>query len=875
MASALDLETLQLAALLHDLGKFWQRTGEPRPPLARELEDLAVGRHGAHARWSAAFIQGHVPQPWHTAAWPALTHHLPAAGDRLARLVAAADRLAAAERRELEEEGEVRGPQQLRSILAGVAGPETGWRFPATSWYYPLCPLGSYTRETLFPSQTPLQEEPCRQAYRRLWEGFLREHQHLPREPFAAYFTSLYFLLQKYTWCIPSAYYRAEPDVSLFDHARITCALATCLWLDQTPEDELEALLHPAEEGEAIRRERFLLVGGDVSGVQRFLYTISSQGALRGLRGRSFYLQLLAQAIVRRLLRAWGLSLPHLIYEGGGHFYLLAPLRARETLPALRRELSQALVETHRGALFVALDAVPLSATHLLKPAELTEGFRRLAEQLNAAKRRKGSELPLAYLEERLFTPQPGGGPEHRACRVCRGEIDDAPTEPPADPDDPQRKCPLCRGLEELGDRLRRGSSLLLWEIEAPPPAAHPAGASGTGSGHGQELALAPAIPGGGWQRALRWLGLEAMVLRPGQPLRPDQRPVVPPGAQATLLRLQDADFEAAHKEAATLGLPHAAIGFHLLAQATPLSTEQPDAVADFEELASSSTGIKRLGYLRADMDNLGQIILRGLCQADAAGQPIAQSDRASLSRRAALSFSLRLFFEGWLSTLCDAYNPRARSTPSGAPAGSDRLYLIYGGGDDLFLAGAWDAVAKAAAEIAQTLREFAGHNPAVHLSAGIALRPPKYPLYRVAEEAGETLEAAKRLDGKDAISLLSWPLPRESYAHARDLAEELAGAVRGLQVEAPRALLQLAVRLCRQAAEEHAQRGLPRTQVAWGRWMWQGAYQLARLRERRPELAPLAERVRASLVDAGQFWELMVAAAWADLLVRADEAEG
>ena len=32
--------------------------------------------------------------------------------------------------------------------------------------------------------------------------------------------------MQTYTWCIPSAYYQSVPDVSLYDHSRMTAALA-------------------------------------------------------------------------------------------------------------------------------------------------------------------------------------------------------------------------------------------------------------------------------------------------------------------------------------------------------------------------------------------------------------------------------------------------------------------------------------------------------------------------------------------------------------------------------------------------------------------------------------------------------------------------
>ena len=50
------------------------------------------------------------------------------------------------------------------------------------------------------------------------------------------------------------------------------------------------------------------LIVGDLSGVQTFIYTISSAGALKSLRARSFYLELVTEEIVQELLEA--LDLP-------------------------------------------------------------------------------------------------------------------------------------------------------------------------------------------------------------------------------------------------------------------------------------------------------------------------------------------------------------------------------------------------------------------------------------------------------------------------------------------------------------------------------------------------------------------------------------
>lgn len=67
-----------------------------------------------------------------------------------------------------------------------------------------------------------------------------------------------------------------EADVALFDLVKTTAAIAAAT--NHTPTTELS------------------LIAGDLSGIQKFIYTISSDGALKSLRARSFYLELVSQA---------------------------------------------------------------------------------------------------------------------------------------------------------------------------------------------------------------------------------------------------------------------------------------------------------------------------------------------------------------------------------------------------------------------------------------------------------------------------------------------------------------------------------------------------------------------------------------------------
>ena len=78
-----------------------------------------------------------------------------------------------------------------------------------------------------------------------------------------------------------------------------------------------------------------LLIGADLSGIQDFVYTISSDNALRTLRARSFYLECLMEHTAWEVIKRLELSKYNLIYSGGGGFYILS--KGGRKLRALRQ----------------------------------------------------------------------------------------------------------------------------------------------------------------------------------------------------------------------------------------------------------------------------------------------------------------------------------------------------------------------------------------------------------------------------------------------------------------------------------------------------------------------------------------------------------
>jgi CRISPR-associated protein Csm1 len=338
------------------------------------------------------------------------------------------------------------------------------------------------------------------------------------------------------------------------------------------------------------------------------------------------------------------------------------------------------------------------------------------------------------------------------------------------------------------------------------------------------------------------------------------------------------------------------AIGRRFLVNVTPILTEADkqsvkeklseqewkklppvDSVKPYDVMEKQSQGIPRLGILRMDVDNMGDMFTEGL------------GENASLARLASLSFAVHLFFDGWVGHLAKKRNDEDKR--------GHRLYSIYSGGDDLFFVGSWDAVAELAVQIRTDLARYTGQHPGVHASAGIVLVGGKYPLSQAAQDAGRAEKAAKDLqwlDGgkqthkKDAITFLGKTLPWERFGlnHGDKVSQTVVlGLMRQLREVigdkgANKQLLRLLINLQlqydeamqkkREVGKEYNQSG--EMVFPWGPWMWRGAYYLSRMYQQAKE-APLKDEIKKLQSELETNFHSVewigLAARWTELLSR------
>ncbi|HUA20463.1 MAG TPA: hypothetical protein VMB25_17065 [Bryobacteraceae bacterium] len=179
--------------------------------------------------------------------------------------------------------------------------------------------------------------------------------------------------------------------------------------------------------------------------------------------------------------------------------------------------------------------------------------------------------------------------------------------------------------------------------------------------------------------------------------------------------------------------------------------------------LASRAEGRPVWGVLRGDVDNFA-IRMRRL---------------HSIEEHVQLSVLYKQFFAGEVEVLCSL------------PEFWRKVNLLYTGGDDFAIYGAWDALIAFARELQrlfhrfteEQLKDFPGPEGKT-LTMALALAPdPETPLASVYERAGDKLAVAKAAD-KDCFYLLGRTLEWKQLADAGDLKDELTAMVREFGVQ-------------------------------------------------------------------------------------------
>ncbi len=585
----------------------------------------------------------------------------------------------------------------------------------------------------------------------------------------------LYSLLERYAWAIPSDMHpTAEPrDVSLFDHERTTCALATAVYLWQA--------FAPAEEKNS---PHFLFIKGDVSGVQDYIYSIANVGpggVAKRLRARSFFVTALTEVVAHRLRRellpGYPLPVAAQIFGGGGQFVLLAPDLAavRQNLKKIELEVNRWLWQTLQGDLAFVFGQVSAGQAEVGLYGRRTIGkvLGDLDRQVEQAKERRLGALLQSTDEqgrprwnEAGFTWEYLSYAPHGDCPSCRR----LPAQAGAGAAVDQQLCPRCRKDRLLSEQIVRGrrssdpvneptadtspvrGARFIAYYRGPAP---PALKSNVEAREARRLrhSTLTFFEGDMAVHVVLLANLEDRDLFESRPYQLDGFGYEQPTPQGPALVRHFANhvphFGSLDKlrEFCTpeRGCVHKSFeeddlcGIRVRPDGSPVGPEEFPILQTFGCISAAAAegpngvwGSQLLGILRADVDNLSLLFREGI------------GEVKSLSRLATLSRMTDLFFSGWV------HETLAQPPPGKA---YHRIYTVYAGGDDLCLVGPWDVLIDFARYLAQEFERYTAANPNLSLSAAITVTKPKFPMATSARRAGELLKKAKNA-GRNRLHL-------------------------------------------------------------------------------------------------------------------------
>ena len=488
------------------------------------------------------------------------------------------------------------------------------------------------------------------------------------------YLNSLLSVLEANLSYIPSSTSKRElTDISLYDHVKMTAAIASCVEQYLNAEKEMDYRKRLFVNAKNTYDEKmFLLFSMDISGIQKFIYSVGEKGALKGLRARSFYLEIMMEHIIDELLEQLSLSRANLIYSGGGHCYLLLPNTEKiiEKISQYEASVNAWLLKTFDTALYIAAGWAEASANALrnVPHGSYSALYLSISHMISEKKSHRYDAKMIRYLNSR-------GHAGERECRICRRAAKIT-----------EDVCEMCAALERMSGSILYDA---YFSVTSEPE---------TG-----------ALP------------------------LPGDMYLVADSKKQLMERMNTPSYVRSYTKNDIY------TGKHVT---TKLWVGDYTTGDTFESLAEQADGVKRIGILRADVDNLGTTFVYGF------QRPDGEEKYMTLSRTATLSRQLSLFFKCYINKILEEGTTGIVSKHAARKAA-----IVYSGGDDIFLAGAWNDVMAAFIDIKEALERFT--QGTLTISGGIGVYHPKYPLNVMAKEVEQLEDRAKNVDGKNAVTIM------------------------------------------------------------------------------------------------------------------------
>ena len=531
----------------------------------------------------------------------------------------------------------------------------------------------------------------------------------------------------------PSSSYVDYPDISYYDHVKLTAAVASCLYLYDKDKNIKNFKEEYFKNNKEVRnKEKFLFVSGEFSGIQDFIYTITSKMAMKSLRGRSFYLELFIEHIVDEILLALDLSRVNLIYSGGSQFYLLLPNieKTKDILNRYKEKVNDFLLKETGIGIYFEMSYNLTTADELgnglneknRNENKIGEIFRKNSILISKSKLNRYSENQMV----KLFDENSEINEIHsytKECKICKKSekeeilIKNSKDEGSLDIE----ICNSCKNYIKLGKNISKlyheNKDIFIVEESS--------------SEESSDL-IFPTYPDG--YVSIKFEKREKVEKRLKE-------------KDVTLYR-----FYAVNSYYYGEGMPkNIRIGNYNIN-----SLKNRNSLVEFKELVKMSKGIERMAVLRADVDNLGTLFQSGFIDRTSE-EPYKF---VTLSKSVVLSRYLSDFFKRKINLIlekqnsvsvnneffkkhCDVINQNNEEARN--------IVIVYSGGDDIFAVGTWNDIIEFSVDLRTAFKEFT--NGKITLSAGIGFFSESFPIYQMALKTGELEKIAKSYCKKDSAN--------------------------------------------------------------------------------------------------------------------------
>ncbi|MFU2053807.1 type III-A CRISPR-associated protein Cas10/Csm1 [Gallibacterium anatis] len=557
-------------------------------------------------------------------------------------------------------------------------------------YFYPIQAL---TAESIFPTKEKTSD--IEKQKKVLLQNFMQGLAKIPhshKENLVLWLDHFDTALQCFFSSLPSVY---TAEISQYDQLKTTVAIATALVLAD----------------EQNKAKPFLLIQGDFFGIQDFIFSggrETNKRAAKILRGRSFQVSLFTELAALKVLEACELPSTSQLMNAAGKFLIVAPNteKIRQAIYRVQNELNQWFVDNTYGLVGLGL---------AVKEAAVSDFFGQTFKKLRDSLFKELEKIKLQRLDLTATTVSV------QNIKYPFGECQYNSYFPAEDSD--KQQSIISADQIKIGEYLAKKARIIICNKDAEIYQDR------------ETTKLSLSI----FSYHIIFTSIEEITGRFGKQAQAQQ-----------IKRLWD--FELPQNTSSSLWngyarryinayIPYfivdgeADIKKYKIVDKDNISYEK-DKIKTFDYLACEDRekdgmgnyiGQAALMTLKGDVDNLGLIFQKGLKQ-------------PNFAKMAALSRQMNQFFSLWLPAYCVEHQ--------------QNMYTVFAGGDDFFLIGPWYSTQKLAFAMQQNFARYVANNPEIHFSSGMVMTKVGTPVHRLGEMAEEALEKAKKVDGKNAVTI-------------------------------------------------------------------------------------------------------------------------